>query len=43
MSEGGVMLEYTEQQESIRQSVREFARKEVAPGAAERRSRHPHT
>ncbi|MBW2291275.1 MAG: acyl-CoA dehydrogenase family protein [Deltaproteobacteria bacterium] len=31
-----MMLEYTEQQESIRQSVREFARKEIAPGAAER-------
>lgn len=30
------MLEYTEQQESIRRSVREFARKEIAPGAAER-------
>ena len=36
MSEGGVMLEYTEQQESLRQTVREFARKEIAPGAAER-------
>ena len=30
------MFEYTEQQESIRQTMREFARKEVAPGAAER-------
>lgn len=27
---------YTEQQEAVRQTVREFARKEVAPGAAER-------
>jgi butyryl-CoA dehydrogenase len=30
------MTEYTEQQEEIRRTVREFARKEVAPGAAER-------
>ncbi len=30
------MFEYTEQQESIRQMVREFVNKEVAPGAAER-------
>jgi len=30
------MFEYTEEQEAIRQTVREFARKEVAPGAAER-------
>ena len=30
------MFEYTEQQESIRRTVREFARKEVAPGAAHR-------
>ncbi len=30
------MSDYTEEQESIRQTVREFARKEVAPGAAER-------
>jgi short-chain 2-methylacyl-CoA dehydrogenase len=30
------MFEYTEEQEAIRRTVREFARKEVAPGAAER-------
>ncbi|HEX7409350.1 MAG TPA: acyl-CoA dehydrogenase family protein [Candidatus Binatia bacterium] len=31
-----MMYEYTEQQEAVRRTVREFARKEVAPGAAER-------
>ncbi len=30
------MYEYTEQQEAMRRTVREFVRKEVAPGAAER-------
>lgn len=30
------MFEYTEEQEAIRRTAREFARKEVAPGAAER-------
>nr|MBP6229208.1 acyl-CoA dehydrogenase family protein [Pseudomonadales bacterium] len=30
------MFEYTEEQEAIRRTAHEFARKEVAPGVAER-------